>query len=41
MSEFTKDEYDIIMSEKPKTDIHKAYKAFFNMKLRVKCSRNR
>ena len=27
------DDYDIIMSEKPKADIHEAYKGFFNMKL--------
>ena len=26
-------DYDIIMSEKPKADIHEDYKGFFNMKL--------
>lgn len=33
MSEFTQDEYDIIMSEKPKADTNESYKGFLDMKL--------
>ena len=33
MSEFTQEEYDIIMSEKPKADTNESYKGFLDMKL--------